>query len=179
MADLKKVIDIKVVGTDQIVQLEKAIFEAEQKLKNMTKAGKDNAGMQKIHVKNIAKTKTELKLLKAERTAEQKNLIANSNASKQLDGSYNSLVQRNKQLLTAMKGAKGGMSGNSKELQKMKAEYVKNNTELKKFDATLGNNQRNVGNYKSGLSGAKETLAGVGMAVGAAVVAFQAMSKIV
>ena len=32
MADLKKVIDIKVVGTDQIVTLEKAINEAETKL---------------------------------------------------------------------------------------------------------------------------------------------------
>lgn len=179
MADIKKVIDIKVVGTDKISELENAIFQAEQKLKNMTKASKDNAGMQQIHNKTIAKTKTELKLLRAERTAEQKNLIANTNASRQLDGSYNSLVQRNKDLLTKMKATQGGMSGSTKELQKMKDEYVKNNTELKKFDASLGNNQRNVGNYKGGLAGAKETLAGVGMAVGAAVVAFQAMSKIV
>ncbi|QDP49432.1 MAG: putative minor tail protein [Prokaryotic dsDNA virus sp.] len=179
MADLKKVIDIKIVGTDQIVQLEQAITQAEQKLKNMTKASKDNAGMQKIHVKNIAKTKTELKMLRAERNAEQKNLIANTNAAKQLDGSYNSLVQRNKDLLTKMKATKGGMSSNTKEMKAMKKEYLANNIELKKFDKTIGNNQRNVGNYGGVLGGAREKLAAVGMAVGAAVVAFQAMSKIV
>lgn len=179
MADLKKVIDIKVVGTDQIVTLEKAINEAETKLKNMTKAGKDNVGMQKIHAKNIAKVKTELKALRSERTQEQKNLIANNNATKELDGSYNSLVKRNKELLTKMKATKGGMTANTKEMKAMKKEYLANNVELKKFDKTIGNNQRNVGNYGGVLGGAKEKLAAVGMAVGAAVVAFQAMSKVV
>ena len=177
--NIQKIIDIKVIGTDKIVTLEKAIKESENRLKSLTAAGKNNVGMQKIHAKNIAKVKVELKGLRGERVQEQKNLLANNNAAKQLDGSYNGLVQRNKDLLTKIKATKGGMQGNTKELQKMKDEYTKNNAELTKFDKTLGNNQRNVGNYGSSLGGAKEKLAAVGLAVGAAVVAFQAMSKIV
>jgi TP901 family phage tail tape measure protein len=179
MSKITRIIDIKVVGTQELQDLEKAILANEQKLKNMNAASKKNAGMQKIHAKNIVDTKLKLKQLRAERNAEQKAVIASQQATVKLDGSYNSLVARNKQLLTAMKASTGGINSNSAEMKKMKAEYTANNGKLKEFDKSLGNNFRNVGNYSGALQGAKEKLAAVGLAVGGAVIAFQAISRVV
>ena len=179
MSKITRIIDIKVVGTQELQDLEKAILANEQKLKNMNAASKKNVGMQKIHAKNIVNTKLKLKQLRAERNLEQKAVIAAQQATVKLDGSYNSLVARNKQLLTAMKASTGGLNSNSAAMNKMKAEYTANNAKLKEFDKGLGNNFRNVGNYSGALQGAKEKLAAVGLAVGGAIIAFQAISRIV
>ena len=176
---ITKIIDIKVLGTDKLHQLEAEISKSEQKLKSMTSAGKKNAGMQKIHAKNIVNTKLQLKQLRAERNLESKAIINSSTAAKKLDGSYNGLVARNKALLTTMKAAKGGMTSNTKAMQNMKKEYTDNNSKLKEFDSGLGNSQRNVGNYGSALGSMKEKFATIGMAVGGAIVAFQAISRVV
>jgi len=179
MSKVTRIIDIKVVGTQELQELEKAILSNEQKLKNMSAASKKNAGMQKIHAKNIVDTKLKLKQLRGERNLEQKSILQSQQATVKLDGSYNSLVARNKQLLIAMKRSTGGINSNSAEMQKMKAEYTANNGKLKEFDKSLGNNFRNVGNYSGALQGAKEKLAAVGLAVGGAVIAFQAISRVV
>jgi TP901 family phage tail tape measure protein len=179
MSKISKIIDIKIVGTQQLQELEATILKTEQKLKNMTQAGKKNAGMQKIHAKNIVNTKLKLKQLRQERNAESKAILNSQKNLVKLDGSYNSLVKRNQQLLAKMKASTGGINSNSTAMQKMKAEYTANNGKLKEFDKSLGNNFRNVGNYGSALGGVKEKLAATGLAIGGAIVAFQAMSRIV
>jgi TP901 family phage tail tape measure protein len=179
MSKISKIIDIKIVGTQELLDLEKAILASEQKLKNMNKASKKNAGMQKIHAKNIVNTKLKLKQLRSERNAESKAILSQTQSQKKLDGSYNSLVARNKQLLTQMKATTGGINSNSASMQKLKTEYTQNNAKLKDFDKSLGNNFRNVGNYGSALGNVKEKLATVGVALGGAVLAFQAVSRIV
>ena len=75
MSKISKIIDIKIVGTQELLQLEKAISANEQKLKNMNKASKQNAGMQKIHAKNIVNTKLKLKQLRSERNKESKAIL--------------------------------------------------------------------------------------------------------
>jgi len=179
MSKISKIIDIKIVGTQQLQELEATILKTEQKLKNMTQAGKKNAGMQKIHAKNIVNTKLKLKQLRQERNAESKAILNSQKNLVKLDGSYNSLVKRNQQLLAKMKASTGGINSNSTAMQKMKAEYSANNGKLKEFDKSLGNNFRNVGNYGSALGGVKEKLAATGLAIGGAIVAFQAMSRVV
>ena len=104
MSKISKIIDIKIIGTQDLQQLEAAITKAEQKLKNMTTASKKNAGMQKIHAKNIVDTKLKLKQLRSERNKESKAILDSSKASQKLDGSYNGLVARNKELITKIKG---------------------------------------------------------------------------
>mgnify|MGYP003624275561 FL=1 len=179
MSKISKIIDIKIIGTQDLQQLEAAITKAEQKLKNMTTASKKNAGMQKIHAKNIVDTKLKLKQLRSERNKESKAILDSSKASQKLDGSYNGLVARNKELITKIKGTTGGLTNNTAAMKKMKAEYTANNGKLKEFDKSLGNNFRNVGNYGSALGGVKEKLAATGLAIGGAVVAFQAISRVV
>jgi len=166
------ILDLKILGTDKLVNLEKEINKYEASMKKMDKTDKK-------HTKTIAEQKVQLKNLRSERNTEQKGLIASHQATKKLDGSYNGLVARNKAILTSLKQNKKGMKGNTAEVKKMKAEYTKNNAKLKEFDSSLGNNQRNVGNYKSGLAGARDSLAKTGMAVGAAIIAFQAIGRVV
>lgn len=179
MSKISKIINIKIVGTQDLQDLEKAILKTEQKLKNMNKASKQNAGMQKIHAKNIVDTKLKLKQLRQERNLESKAILLSSQNAIKLDGSYNSLTARNKELLIKMKATTGGINSNSASMQKMKAEYTANNNKLKEFDKSIGNNQRNVGNYSSALSGVKEKLSAVGIGLGAAVLAFQAVGRVV
>ena len=179
MSKISKIIDIKIVGTQELLQLEKAISANEQKLKNMNKASKQNAGMQKIHAKNIVDTKLKLKQLRSERNKESKAILQSQQATVKLDGSYNSLVKRNQQLLVKMKSTTGGIDSNTDSMKKLKKEYADNNSKLKTFDKSIGNSQRNVGNYGSALGNVKEKLATVGMAIGGAVLAFQAVSRVI
>jgi len=169
---IQTILDLKILGTEKLVNLEKEIQKTEAALKKLDKTDKKNA-------KTIAEKRVKLKGLRSERNQEQKTVLAVNTATKKLDGSYNSLVQRNKALITSLKASKVGMKGSSEEIKKMKEEYKKNNDKLKEFDKTLGHNQRNVGNYGSALGGMKEKMAAVGMAIGAAVMAFAAMSRVV
>ena len=172
MSKITTILDLKILGTEKLVNLEKEIQKTEAALKGLDKADKKNA-------RTIAEKRVVLKGLRSERNLEQKGLLAVNTQTKKLDGSYNSLVARNKALLTSLKASKGGMKGNTEEIKKMKAEYTKNNAKLKEFDSSIGNNQRNVGNYQSAMGKLKTGLAGVGLAVGGAMVAFQALSKAV
>ena len=172
MSKITTILDLKILGTEKLVNLEKEIQKTEAALKGLDKADKKNA-------RTIAEKRVVLKGLRSERNLEQKGLLAVNTQTKKLDGSYNGLVARNKALLTSLKASKGGMKGNTEEIKKMKAEYTKNNAKLKEFDSSIGNNQRNVGNYQSAMGKLKTGLAGVGLAVGGAMVAFQALSKAV
>ena len=46
-----------------------------------------------------------------------------------------------------MKSSTGGIDSNTDAMKKLKTEYSENNSKLKKFDKSIGNSQRNVGNY--------------------------------
>jgi len=172
MSKITTILDLKILGTEKLVNLEKEIQSTEAALKKLDKTDKKNA-------KTIAEKRVQLKGLRSERNQEQKTVLAVNTATQKLDGSYNSLIKRNKALLTSLKASKGGMKGSSKEIKKMKEEYKKNNDKLKEFDSSLGNNQRNVGNYGSALGSMKEKMAGAGMAIGGAMMAFMALSRTV
>ena len=51
---IKKIIDIQVKGTDKLAQLERSLNESKKQLQNLEKAGKKNAGMQKIQSGKVA-----------------------------------------------------------------------------------------------------------------------------
>jgi chromosome segregation ATPase len=53
----------------------------------------------------------------------------------------------------------------SGKLQELQKQYSENNVKLKAFDASIGNSQRNVGNYKTALTGIEEGLSGLASAI--------------
>lgn len=73
-------------------------------------------------------------------------------------GSYNEAAARLKALGIEIKNTKDGFTSTSPELQAQIKEYNDLNNKLKAFDASMGNHQRNVGNYKSALSGISSEL---------------------
>jgi hypothetical protein len=75
---------------------------------------------------------------------------------KSIPQTYNDLVEQNRALSLAMK--KVPLNDTTERLDSLKKQYLENNVRLKEFDASIGNNQRNVGNYSSALDGTVDTL---------------------
>lgn len=91
-------------------------------------------------------------------------------------GSYREAQQRLTALGQAIRNAAGGFTSTSPAIQAQIAQYRALNEQLKKFDAQMGNHQRNVGNYANGFLGAIPVIGqftSVLGAVGAAVAAVQ------
>ncbi|AXF52615.1 MAG: tape measure protein [Caudoviricetes sp.] len=91
-------------------------------------------------------------------------------------GSYREAQQRLTALGQAIRNAAGGFTSTSPAIQAQIAQYRVLNEQLKKFDAQMGNHQRNVGNYANGFLGAIPVIGqftSVLGAVGAAVSALQ------
>lgn len=70
-------------------------------------------------------------------------------------GSYREAQQRLTALGQAIRNAEGGFRSTSPQIQAQIREYRRLNDELKRFDARLGNHQRDVGRYGKALEGLK------------------------
>lgn len=89
----------------------------------------------------------------AARQASQAHQVAN--------GSYTAAQQRMAVLGREIRNTTDGFRSQSPELQAKIREYNNLNEGLKRFDATMGNHQRNVGNYTGALNGVIGTLSGL------------------
>ena len=101
--------------------------------------------------KNVEQLKLKLNDLRKEYQENQKAVSNNDKALKANANTYNGLVERNKALSQAMRELP--LDDTTGALQRMQAEYNANNDALKTFDASMGNHQRNVGNYKDAFEG--------------------------
>ena len=88
----------------------------------------------------------ELAKFRAENTATAKTVNAAA-------GSYKEAQQRLTALGKSIREAQGGFDGSRPSINAMIKEYNDLNSRLKAFDSSLGNFQRNVGNYQSALKG--------------------------
>jgi len=77
------------------------------------------------------------------------------------NGSYQEAQNRLRQLSVQIRSVEGGFSGLGRVQQARIAEYRRLNDSLTEFDRRMGNNQRNVGNYSSAISGVKGQLTGL------------------
>ena len=73
-----------------------------------------------------------------------------------LPTTYNELVEQNRALSIAMRNVP--LADTSGKLQELQKQYSENNVKLKEFDSTLGNSQRNVGDYKIATEGIETSL---------------------
>jgi hypothetical protein len=80
-------------------------------------------------------------------------LKASKQATQAANGSYAEAQQKLTALGKAIKNTENGFNSSNPAIQKQIQEYNQLNNQLKKFDAQMGNHQRNVGNYESALSG--------------------------
>src|SRR5690606_26264798 len=75
----------------------------------------------------------------------------NSQQTVAASGSYREAQQRLTALGKSIREVRGGFTSTSPAVKAQIAEYNQLNNALKKFDASMGNHQRNVGNYSSAL----------------------------
>jgi hypothetical protein len=127
-----------------------------------------------------AQKQQELKLaLKAAGTAynaQQRDIIATSSVTEGLGRTYDELVAQNKALSIQMRGLPlNDTTGKLKELQ---SQYNENNNVLKQFDKSMGNNQRNVGNYADAVTGLGGQLSNVKGPIGGVGTAFTGLNTV-
>lgn len=95
----------------------------------------------------------------------------NQQATTAAAGSYREAQQRLTALGRSIREAQGGFSNTNPLIKQQIREYNSLNDKLKRFDATMGNHHRNVGNYGSALMGAVPALGRFASAAGVASVA--------
>lgn len=143
------------------LQTQQALRESRlefQRLKNEIQALGNAYRQGKIDEQNY---RTELARLRVEKemlAAATRRARAEQKAA---TGSYYEAQQRLKQLERQIKGVAGGFNATGRIQQARIKEYKELNERLKQFDATLGNHQRNVGNYKSAFAGVGAQLQGM------------------
>lgn len=145
ISDIKK-------SSDELTFSEKELAKQHQELGKIT-AKLEN--FQTHYNKEIIKTRVEIN----NQTAAIKQQIVQNNA---LDGSYDKLNATLNQTIREYKALSQADRDNVAIGGQMIKSIQAQDAELKKLDATMGRNQRNVGNYKSGFNGLNFSIMQIG-----------------
>ena len=111
--------------------------------------------------------------LAALRLANAQNRQGNNAAA----GSYREAQQRLTALGNAIRNAAGGFNSTNPAIQAQIRQYRELNEQLRRFDRTMGNNYRNVGNYGSAFASAIPVIGQLTTVVGALALAQQGLAK--
>lgn len=158
-----------------LVKFNKEIEALKAQQADLNQQFKEGKISQETYDKASERTNITLRKKQDEYKKLRTDVINNEKAQQASLNTYDGLVARNKALGEAMR--KLPLSDTTGKLAQLQAEYAKNNDALKKFDASMGNHQRNVGNYPKimgGITSAMEELPG---AVGNASNSFMAFGK--
>jgi TP901 family phage tail tape measure protein len=159
------------------IQLKKVNKDATDQLTNANeKLAKSKAAEMKTERELLKETR----LLNTEKERGKKAAEKQAKAIKDETSEYKKLVKKtrdqknaSKELAAQLLKLESSGGKNTKQWRKMRDEYnrttnaaKKGDKALKKIDGTVGDNFRNVGNYKSALGGLTRALSGLGLAFG-------------
>tara|TARA_R110002126_G_scaffold248006_1_gene390920 strand:+ start:15822 stop:19604 length:3783 start_codon:yes stop_codon:yes gene_type:complete len=170
MATLDTILNIQVKGTDQMTKLKTSIDATAKELKDLQKEGKKAGQTQDQYNAKVVTAETKLKALRGELTRGKTELIKNARAAGDTSKSYDSLTKQNAKLSAQLRKLSDPLGKNSKEFTKLSSKINTNTNALKKMDAQMGRQQRNVGGYGTAIKG-------VAMAIGGAILAFKALER--
>jgi len=158
------------------VGLQKALEAKRKELSEVNKSIRTGTEVTDADAAAKLRLSTEIRQMSGELTRVQRDTIALGDANNSTTNTYSGLVAANKALMVQMKSVPlDDTTGKLGELQK---QYNTNNDRLKAFDATLGNHQRNVGNYKESMQQALMGLRGLPGPLGGAVAGFTAFNAV-
>jgi hypothetical protein len=160
---------------DSLVELNREIEDYRDALRSLKEAEKEQGGLTEEQAVLQERLKGRIKETSGEYQRQQRELVKMSTASNAVGNSYNDLVKQNAALSAAMRALP--IDDTTGEMERLRAEYVKNNDELKKFDSAMGNNQRNVGNYQSALDGLGGALKSIPGPIGDIAKMFEMLTK--
>lgn len=152
-AAMQGLIQVQDLSRASLTELKAAAKELEKQYSNLGGASAD------LNAKKAALA-AESSRLRQEITLQQNALKATKKVVDDAAGSYNALNKEALDILRQLKAmpdafdkTTGKINQNNKAAVELQAKYIGVNDTLKNIDASLGNFQRNVGNYKSGFSG--------------------------
>ncbi|MDN3658927.1 hypothetical protein QWZ08_25005 [Ferruginibacter paludis] len=159
IADINKGANIKISleGATKAGDIAKGYDNMAAAAQRATAASQQVAESQKKIAAIVTKADIESRVAKQELTASLKQEVI---ATKAAEGSYNLLNAQLKTLSAQYRALSAAErdSAAGKDLQK---DILEKNTQLKALDESMGNHQRNVGNYSSALTGYANTLRGL------------------
>jgi hypothetical protein len=161
---LEKVKKAQGEGVKSLIELQKQMESYRADLKVLAVQEQIQRGLTEEQATTQQELKVALKAASAEYNRQQRDIIALSSSTNTLESTYDGLVAQNKALSIEMR--KVPLDDTSGRLAKLQAQYKANNDRLKEFDKTLGNNQRNVGNYADAVDGLSGKLNGLPGPVG-------------
>ena len=159
-----------------LVELNKEIDKYRKELNDLKAVEKEQGELTQNQAIEQERLKGKLKETSTEYNRQQRELLKMETATKAVGGSYNDLVKQNAALSAAMRALPIGE--NTAELQKLQAQYNANNDRLKEFDKSMGNHQRNVGNYSSALDNLGGMLSGIPGPIGDIVRTFEQFNNV-
>ncbi len=159
-----------------LVALNEQIEQYKNELKALAEVEKMQGELSEEQKRQQEEIKLALKDTQTEYRKVQKDIQTVDAAVKSSTNTYKGLVAENKALMEAMRNVP--LDDTTGELQRLQAQYNANNEKLKQFDATLGNHQRNVGNYKDGLKGVGDSLSGLPGPIGGAVTSVKTLNTV-
>lgn len=136
-------------SSEELKQKETQLITAEQKQQILENERIAVLNKLKIAVSDSAKKNEEIKVQLSEQQKVNKNLAKDKLG---LIGAYQKESQRLNELRTQYKNLAVQGKENSKEARNLKNEITGLDAKLKQVDATVGQHQRNVGNYSSAMS---------------------------
>jgi hypothetical protein len=144
---------------DSTVALKNQLSNLQKEYDQLSKAERENVNVGGDLVKRIGNLKQELEGIR-------KPIKDSAKGIEEVEGSYTQLTRQTSLLIKELKNLPDAFDQTSPAVQRLTKQITENQNKLKAFDASLGNFQRNVGNYKSAFDGLGGSLSGVGGGIG-------------
>ncbi len=147
----------------QLAELKKALAEKREELAQVNASMRTNGDASGELTAKGRELGLEISTLTSQIQEANRGYVDQQSAISTLPTTYNELVEQNRALSIAMRDVP--LADTSGKLQELQKQYLENNVKLKAFDASIGNSQRNVGNYKTALTGIEDGLSGLASAI--------------
>ncbi len=149
MADEQILIELALQGSQESIA---QVADLENKLKDLNKRIKEEGKITAKTKKEQIDLRNQKKKLNKEIQDNIKNFGKSSKNVHELGNTYNDLVTKNRILKKEYKDLDPAIEGNAERMQELAEEINNNSNTLKEYDAALGDNFRNVGNYKGAIT---------------------------
>ncbi len=147
MAEEKVVLEIDIKGTQDAIRLKEEVKGLKKEIKNLDETSETFTEDFGKLTQKLAETEAELKIARKAAREFQKSLISVSESAKP----YDKLTNRLSLARNALKNLAAEGKTNTKQFQLLQKEVTDLDKKLKGIDASVGQFQRNVGNYSSAL----------------------------
>ncbi len=161
---------IEVGGTESEIQktgdLKRELLDLTNAIKENKDATKGNTGAQKASAETVGKQEAQQKALRSEINKNQKATVDQIKANNASAGSYDKLSAETRILRQRLRALPAGFDESNEAAQGLTKQIAQNEQKLKDFDGAIGQNFRNVGNYKEAISSMADELLGAAGAQG-------------